>query len=66
MIREETYGISLPSLCPSQCQGSSDCPWRWQTGQALGYLVPFMAKVKKPHSRWVLVALKVRIVKEKQ
>lgn len=34
--------------------------------RALGYLVPFTAKVKEPHSRWVLAALKVRIVKEKQ
>ncbi|XP_060015954.1 protein FAM168A isoform X3 [Lagenorhynchus albirostris] len=58
LIRVETYGISLPSLCPSHCQGSPVCPWRWQTGQVLGYLVPFMATVKEPHSRRVLAALK--------
>lgn len=54
-MRVETDGISR--LPVPHARGLADKHW---------LLMPFMAKVKVPHSRWVLVALKVRIVKEKQ
>lgn len=51
--------LSLPSALPSARAHQL-------VRGALGCLVPLTAKVKEPHSRWVLAALKVRIVKEKQ